>query len=226
MIGPVPFWVHPGSGKLTRIPGSTNIATVGRSKIFGLASTCESCSQAEPSWGTSSPSFSDGPESKHKEAYARLSRIDPSLRWQASDYVNYEAQQAPLAYAILALPERAFATIPLSSRVLVLRMVAGTLGALLLVAGAERLSRQLHIGDSQRGIAVFCALSSQMIWAALAHVTNEWLAVPLTIWLLVTVLRYHECPDPRRVALASVVLSAGLLTRAYFIAFLPAICIF
>ena len=64
-------------------------------------------------------------------------------------------------------------------------------------------------------------LSSQMLWATLAHVTNDWLAVPLAVWLLVAVIHYDESPSVRRAALASGVLSIGLLTKAYFIAFVP-----
>ncbi len=178
---------------------------------------------------TSYHEFFRWPESKRRQARRRLTRIDPSLRWQPSDFVDYEALQAPLAYAALALPERALAKLPLPSRVLALRIIAGTLGALLLFFGAERLAGQLGISAPHKQIAIFCALSSQMIWATLAHVANDWLAVPLTVWLLVAAIHYEASPSVRRAALAAGVLSLGLLTKAYFIAFvplLPSICIF
>ena len=110
---------------------------------------------------------------------------------------------------------------PLPSRVLVLRIIAGALGGLLLFFGAERLAGQLGIGDPHKEVAMFCASSSQMIWATVAHVANDWLAVPLTVWLLVMLIHYEECPNVRRATLASGVLSMGLLTKAYFIAFVP-----
>ncbi|MGH9666740.1 MAG: hypothetical protein ACRD9L_20140, partial [Bryobacteraceae bacterium] len=42
---------------------------------------------------------------------------DRESRWQSSQILNYEAQQAPLAYAVLAIPERVFAFIRLPTRV-------------------------------------------------------------------------------------------------------------
>ena len=170
---------------------------------------------------TSYPEFFSWPESRRQQVHRQLYRIDPALRWQPSGFVNYEAHHAPLAFAALALPERALAKLPLPSRVLALRILAGALGALLLVTGAERLAAQVGIRDPHKDVLIFCALSSQMTWATLAHVANDWLAVPLTIWLLVMLIHYDEAPQPRRAVLASVVLSLGLLTKAYFIAFIP-----
>jgi hypothetical protein len=107
-----------------------------------------------------------------------------------------------------------------------LRIVAGTLGAILLFLGAIRLISQLEIPSPHGEIVMFCAFSSQMIWATMAHVANDWLAVPLTVWLLVTTIDYARCPNVRRAASISIVLSLGLLTKAYFLAFIPlmAIC--
>jgi len=170
---------------------------------------------------TSYPEFFGWPESMRQQAHRQLRSIDTSLRWQLSGTLDYEAQQAPLAYAILALPERALAKVPLPSRVLLLRIIAGTTGGLLLFLGAERLAGQLGISGLHKDAAIFCALSSQMLWATLAHLANDWLAVPLALWLLVTVIHYEECPGIRRALLAWGVLGLGLLTKAYFIAFLP-----
>jgi len=177
---------------------------------------------------TSYPEFFQRPESKRLLTHQRLSQIDPGLRWQPSDILDYEALQAPLAYAILALPERALAKTPLPLRVMLLRIMAGTLGGLLLFLGAERLLRQLDVPGEYQEIAIFCAFSSQMIWATLAHVANDWLAVPLTLWLLVAVIQYDDGLSVRRALLASGVLAMGLLTKAYFIALIPlpiAVCI-
>jgi hypothetical protein len=170
---------------------------------------------------TSYPEFFRWPESRRQRLHQELSQIDPRLRWQPSDYLDYEALQAPLAYAVLALPERALANMPLPCRVLSLRIMAGTLGCLLLFFGAERLARQLGVSDPHKEAAIFCTFSCQMIWATLAHVANDWLAVPLALWLLVMAIHYEEDPSVRRVTLASGVLSMGLLTKAYFIAFIP-----
>ena len=167
------------------------------------------------------PEFFKLPEPTRTEIRWKLNHIAPALRWRSSSFVNYEALQAPLAYAVLAFPERVLARAPLPSRVLVLRIIAGAVGALVLLFGALCLGRQLRIAYPYNDIAVFCALSSQMIWATLAHVANDWLAVPVTALLLVTILHYLELPVVRRAILLSVVLTAGLLTKAYFIAFIP-----
>ncbi len=178
---------------------------------------------------TSYDEFFRWPESTRQHVHQQLWRIDPSLRRVPSEFVDYEAQQAPLAYAALALPERALANLPLPNRVLALRIIAGTLGGLLLFCGAQRLSAQLGVTDPYKPIAVFCAVSSQMLWATIAHVANDWLAVPLAVCLLVSVIHYDERPSLRRAALASGVLSIGLLTKAYFIALSPLVllvCVF
>lgn len=174
------------------------------------------------------PEFYRWPEWKRKQVGEELRRIDPSLRWQPSDFLDYEALQAPLAYAVLALPERALARLPLPNRVLLLRMIAAILGALLLLGGTDRLLVQLRLPVPCRQVALFCLFSSQMIWACLARVSNDWLAVPLAVWLLVAVIRYWERPATGSAALAAGLLSAGLLTKAYFLAFVPllaAVCI-
>ena len=170
---------------------------------------------------TSYPEIFGWPESARQQAHRRLWNIDTGLRWQQSDFSDYEALQAPLAYAVLTVPERALARMALPSRVLSLRIIAGTIGALLLLLGAERLAGQLGISGAHKEAAIFCTFSSQMLWATLSHVANDWLAVPLTLWLLVTVIDYGECPSVRRGMLAWSVLAMGLLTKAYFLAFLP-----
>ena len=68
---------------------------------------------------------------------------------------------------------------------------------------------------------LFCLLSSQMTWATLAHVANDWLAVPLAIWTLVFMIRAASSPTLANLAVASLVLSAGLLTKSYFLALVP-----
>ena len=159
--------------------------------------------------------------SRRLRTHQRLSQIDPGLRWQRSDILDYEALQSPLAYAVLAVPERALAKTPLPLRVMLLRTMAGTLGGLLLFFGAERLLGELEVPGAHKEIAIFCMFSSQMLWATLAHVANDWLAVPLTLWLLVAVIHYDDRPSLCRASLASVVLAMGLLTKAYFLALIP-----
>jgi hypothetical protein len=178
---------------------------------------------------TSYAAFFEWPQSRRLGTHQRLYQIEPGLRWQSSNILDYEALQAPLVYAILALPERALAKAPLPLRVVLLRIVAGTFGGLLLLLGAEQLLRQLDVSCEHKEIAIFCMFSSQMLWATLAHVANDWLAVPLALWLLIAVIDYEDTPSVTGALLASGVLAMGLLTKAYFIAFVPlllSVCIF
>ncbi|HLH40448.1 MAG TPA: hypothetical protein VKX39_14960 [Bryobacteraceae bacterium] len=172
--------------------------------------------------------FFRAPDSERARVHGELLRIDPQLRKQPSPFLNYEAHQPPLAYAILALPEAAMARIPLPYRVLALRVSGAAMGVVLLLAAAGRLTRQLGIPPPFAEAVVFVALSSQMLWATLAHVANDWLAVPLALWLIVLTIEYYNKPAARRIAAAGAVLALGLLAKAYLLAFVPvlaAICV-
>jgi hypothetical protein len=151
----------------------------------------------------------------------QLRAIPPELRWQSSEFLNYEAHQPPLSYVLLAFSERLLARVSLPLRLAILRMMAAVAGALLLLSGAERLFSQLGIEEPYKTGALFCLLSSQMLWATLAHVGNDWLAVPIAVWTLVALNRFGFAPSRRTAALAAAFLAAGLLTKAYFIAFIP-----
>lgn len=161
------------------------------------------------------------PSERRAQAQRSLRTIPPDYRWQASDAGNYEAHHPPLAYALLAIPERLLAGTPLPLRVLILRLVAALAGSLLLCAATAALCSELSIGGAQRNVVLFCVLSSQMTWATLAHVANDWLAVPLAVWTLVFMIRAAASPTRARLLYASLVLSAGLLTKAYFLAVVP-----
>jgi hypothetical protein len=150
-----------------------------------------------------------------------LRDIPRDYRWQLSNAGNYEAHHPPLAYLALAIPERLLAGIPLPPRVLILRIVAALAGAFLLFTATVALCSQLSIGEAHQNVVLFCVLSSQMTWATLAHVTNDWLAVPLAVWTLVFMIRAASSPAPANLVPASLILSAGLLTKAYFLALVP-----
>jgi hypothetical protein len=164
--------------------------------------------------------FSWTPE-RRAQARQRLREIPTEYRWQSSGLPSYEAHQAPLAYILLAIPERMMAGMPLPSRVLVLRLLAALAGSLLLYAGGNSLCGELGLGQPYRSIAMFCVLATQMTWATLAHIANDWLAVPLAIWTLVFLMRCAADATTARIAAASLALSAGLLTKAYFLALIP-----
>jgi hypothetical protein len=161
------------------------------------------------------------PAATRAEVRRRLYEIPAGLRWQPSQFMNYEAHHPPLAYLLLAVPERLLESVPLPARVAILRIIGALAGSLLLLSGAEQLFLQLGMHDEYRVAALFCILSSQMTWATLAHVGNDWLAVPVAAWTLVALNRYYGNPSLRAAALSAVILSAGLLTKAYFLSFIP-----
>jgi hypothetical protein len=161
------------------------------------------------------------PRAKRAASREALNGIRPELRREASGFLNYEAQHAPLAYVALAAPERALAGVPLPARVLILRIIAALAGGLLLYFAADLLFAELDMRDPYRSAAAFCIFSCQMTWATIAHVTNDWLAVPLTLWVPVATIRYWKRPEGRSLAVLAGVLSLGLLTKAYFVALVP-----
>ena len=69
------------------------------------------------------------PAERRSAARQSLRDIPPDYRWQLSSAGNYEAHHAPLAYLLLAGPERLLAGIPLPPRVLILRIMAALAGA-------------------------------------------------------------------------------------------------
>jgi hypothetical protein len=161
------------------------------------------------------------PPAERQTRRRELFEIDPALRWRPSDFINYEGLQAPLAYLILSVPERILAREPLPFRVLALRILCGGLAAILLFFGALRLAEQLELPPPWPQLLTFCVLSSEMIWATVAHVANDWLAVPLALWLLVLTIDFHEHGTMRRAIGCTAILTLGLLTKAYFLAFIP-----
>jgi hypothetical protein len=62
-----------------------------------------------------------------------------------------------------------------------------------------------------------------MLWASVAHVGNDAFAIPLTVLFMATLGRVVKL-DRGLVAL-SLVLAAGLLTKAYFLAFVPLVLV-
>ena len=83
------------------------------------------------------------------------------------------------------------------------------------------LGGQLALAERWRVTAVYLALSSQVFYAATAHVGNDWLGVPLFTLLIVCAIAVYEHPTTARAALFAAVLAAGLLTKAYFLAARP-----
>lgn len=162
------------------------------------------------------------PEAERARRGTALRSIPPETGSRIpDDGSNYEAQQAPLAYVLMAPLDRLWAGAPLPERVWRLRLVAGSVAAAAACLGTFLLAAQLGLPGVWAAWMAFLLLSSQMFYAAAAHIANDWLAIALAPWFFAAAAAYSARPDARRGAALGVTLALGLLAKAYFLAFLP-----
>ena len=133
------------------------------------------------------------------------------------EHTNYEAQQPPLAYALLAAPDLLLSHASITVRVLWLRLLVSGLAALITFFAATSLFRTLGLPATYQALGLFFLFACQMYWAAVAHIANDALGVAFTVWFAAACAAF--CAQPRRagalwLALAT---SLGLLTKAYFL---------
>jgi len=136
-----------------------------------------------------------------------------------SSRTNYEAHHAPLAYILLALLDWPLSNAPISVRVLVLRLFAAVFSTILLYFGATALCRALRLPERFANAALLTIFCSEMLYATIAHVANDWLAVGIGAFFLASLATFAVRPDRRSALRAAAWLAAGLLTKAYFLAF-------
>lgn len=132
----------------------------------------------------------------------------------------YESHHPPLAYLALATADALMRGAPITARVLVLRILSSVTGIVLLYVGICGLVRALRLPEPYALAALFTALCSQMLYATIAHVANDWLAVGISAVLLAALVALVQFPGRRTAFRAALWLSAGLLTKAYFLVFL------
>jgi hypothetical protein len=164
--------------------------------------------------------FSLAPEKRAERRLALLA-LDPSLRLEQSPRNNYEAHHAPLAYALLAAPDRLWSDSPLPVRVWRLRLLASCASVLLAAASCALLANAMSLGKLGTASLTFLVLSTQTYYATAAHVANDWLAVPLAFLLFAAAARLNADPTRWNALVMGIVLGLGLLTKAYFLAFVP-----
>ncbi|MBV8812401.1 MAG: glycosyltransferase family 39 protein, partial [Acidobacteriaceae bacterium] len=164
------------------------------------------------------PELSDAEKQRRK---AELNQIRPEFRGKESEVLNYEAQQAPLAYLALAPFDLLLRSIQIRWRILWLRLLAGIAATLAIFFALEKLSELLGARPAFAYAALACVFEVQMLWASVAHVGNDSLAVPLTVWFLTWLLVAAQKPTTRNVLILAGILAVGLLTKAYFLAFAP-----
>jgi hypothetical protein len=160
------------------------------------------------------------PAAERASRRAALWRIPAGWREtvRAGANSNYEAQQAPLAYVALAPLDMLWASAPLPARVLRLRLVC-TISAVLLCFGAAlAFARLLEMDTATTSLMLLLLVCAQMLYGATAHVANDWLAVSLSAWFFVALARYLQQPTLRAAIWLGALVGAGLLTKAYFLA--------
>jgi len=157
------------------------------------------------------------PQAEKERRRNELDRLRPDPGNSARK--NFEAHHAPLAYMILALLDWPMSNAPITVRVLVLRLVAAVFSTVLLYLGAMALCRTLRMQRRSTNAALFTIFCSEMLYATIAHVANDWLAVGLSALFLASLASFVERPDRRSALIAAFWLAAGLLTKAYFLAF-------
>jgi hypothetical protein len=148
-----------------------------------------------------------------------LDRLRPEAA--PSSVPDYEAHHPPLAYLVLAPIDWSISGAPIRVRVLVLRLVGAVLSIILLFFGASALGRNLELPQPFLNAALFTIFCSQMLYATVAHVANDWLAVGIAALYVASLARLVREPVGKSVFSAALWLSAGLLTKAYFLAFVP-----
>ncbi len=158
------------------------------------------------------------PEQERAERRRRLWSIPTGWRREAgTGSLNYEAQQAPLAYAVQAPLAAWWSSAPLPARVWRIRMAVAVASAAAVFWALHALAGLLELGVFARRVMLLAAFCWQMLYATSAHVANDWLAVALSAWFFVSLLRFRENPSRRRAAALGAILAAGLLTKAYFL---------
>ncbi len=149
---------------------------------------------------------------------AKLAALKPGLPGGGA---NYEAQQSPLAYVVMAAADRLSGDAPLPARVWRLRMFAALLSALGSAIALIRLAAVLDMSGSASLSAAFLVLSGQMFYATTAHVANDWLVVPLFLLTAASGAALLKEPTTRRGVVLCACLAAALLTKASMLAAAP-----
>jgi hypothetical protein len=132
-------------------------------------------------------------------------------------HTNYEAQQPPLAYALLAAPDWLLSRTSIPLRVLWLRIFAACLAALITFLAASSLFRTLALPPAYQALGTFSIFACQMYWATSAHIANDALGLAFTVWFVAACAAFSAQPGTSGAPQLALVTSLGLLTKAYFL---------
>jgi len=171
--------------------------------------------------GTSFQDYFRLPVARRIEMRSRLETLPPREAREPARAPNYEAQQAPLAYLLLAPLDALWDGKPLVLRVLLLRLVCGIAAVLGTGLAMFWLADLLGMPHALGLSAVLLVFSSQMLHGAVAHIANDWLVLPLFAFLLGRAILLYSNPGRASAALFGLALGAALLTKASFLPLVP-----
>ena len=134
---------------------------------------------------------------------------------------NYEVNQAILPYLYMAAMDWVLVDDSIFARVLTLRLACSILAVLLIAHAVRLLASQLGLPPLYCCGALFCVFSSQMFYATICHVCNDWLAIPLMAYLVYAAVRATEGGGRRDYLLLGIVFAASILVKAYFLFLAP-----
>jgi 4-amino-4-deoxy-L-arabinose transferase-like glycosyltransferase len=141
--------------------------------------------------------------------YRRPAELPPSIQRQ------YEGQQPPLYFAVMALPYRATRGWPLERQALLLRLLSVLLASAAIPLAWSMARRVAAARGAALAAAAFVA-AMPAVAIFMAHVGNDALAFPLMTLALWAVVR----PHPRWI-LAGAALGAALLAKGYALVLIP-----
>jgi len=150
-----------------------------------------------------------------------LTRIPAELGKSIGAEFIGEAKQPPLYYALASVALRLVAGQPLTTRVLILRLFS-ILIVSLVIPLAYAVTSRVFGEDVPALMATVLIASMPAFLISVSRVANDCLAIVLFAVLTYALLR-SEPWDAAGSLLIGVTLGAGLLTKAYFVAALPAI---
>ncbi len=137
-----------------------------------------------------------------------------ALRHEAADPLTlFEAQQPPLYYWILSVPNRVWISAPIATRVYRLRLFSIFIASLV-IPFAYLAAFELFYS---RAMALsVCAMIAAMpgLMIDISRIGNESLSIALASWIVLMLLR-EKAPA------LGLALGLALLTKAYFLVFLP-----
>ena len=141
----------------------------------------------------------------------------------SSNSLNYEAHQPPLAYLLLATADNFWSSASLPTRVWRLRLLCAVFASVGTIFFLSRLARRLGMSRLDEQSLLFVVLSLQMFYATTAHISNDWLAVPVMVALFERLLAAQERPTSYNMVTLAGLFAAGLLTKAYLLALVPVV---